>query len=99
MQVCVSRRSGCSATHLPFMTASALWTRSTTCPKADRHFTGNDQVAAGIIKRARYYQYEVPKQLAVLGYDNQSICEVTDPEITTIDIPVEELAQKPYVQW
>ncbi|MCY7752341.1 LacI family DNA-binding transcriptional regulator [Bacillus haynesii] len=57
-------------------------------------FTGNDQVAAGIIKRARYYQYEVPKQLAVLGYDNQSICEVTDPEITTIDIPVEELAQK-----
>ncbi|NWN79589.1 MAG: LacI family DNA-binding transcriptional regulator, partial [Bacillus sp. (in: Bacteria)] len=23
-----------------------------------------------------------------------SICEVTDPEITTIDIPVEELAQK-----
>ncbi|MDI3410656.1 substrate-binding domain-containing protein [Bacillus sonorensis] len=30
----------------------------------------------------------------MLGYDNQSICEVTDPEITTIDIPVEELAQK-----
>lgn len=57
-------------------------------------FTGNDQVAAGIIKRARYYQYEVPKQLAVLGYDNQSICEVTDPEITTIDIPVEEPGSK-----
>ncbi|RCK12956.1 LacI family DNA-binding transcriptional regulator [Bacillus licheniformis] len=30
-------------------------------------FTGNDQVAAGIIKRARYYQYEVPKQLAKYG--------------------------------
>ncbi|MDA7027421.1 LacI family DNA-binding transcriptional regulator [Bacillus sp. CLL-7-23] len=57
-------------------------------------FTGNDQVAAGIIKRASHYQYKIPQQLAVLGYDNQSICEVTNPEITTIDIPVEDLAKK-----
>lgn len=60
----------------------------------DAIFTGNDQVAAGLIKQAISYGYHIPKDLAVIGYDNQDICEVTAPTITTIDIPIVELGQQ-----
>ncbi|MGE6631953.1 LacI family DNA-binding transcriptional regulator [Bacillus sp. NPDC077027] len=60
----------------------------------DAIFTGNDQVAAGLIKRAIMCGYQIPQDLAVIGYDNQFICEVTQPTITTIDIPIVELGQQ-----
>lgn len=60
----------------------------------DAIFTGNDQVAAGLIKQAISYGYQIPEDLAVIGYDNQDICEVTAPTITTIDIPIVELGQR-----
>lgn len=51
----------------------------------DAIFTGNDQVAAGLIKQAISYGYQIPGDLAVIGYDNQDICEVTaqrSPQLT-----------------
>ncbi|WP_406596090.1 NTD biosynthesis operon transcriptional regulator NtdR [Bacillus subtilis] len=57
-------------------------------------FTGNDQVAAGIIKQAMKNGFKVPEDLAVIGFDNQLICQVVTPTITTIDIPVIELGQQ-----
>ncbi|MFS0655388.1 LacI family DNA-binding transcriptional regulator [Bacillus sp. 179-C3.3 HS] len=60
----------------------------------DAVFTGNDQVAAGLIKQAIALGYQIPQDLAVIGYDNQAICEVTAPTITTIDIPIVELGQQ-----
>ena len=38
--------------------------------------------------------YKIPECLAIVGYDNQSICQVTTPTITTIDIPIMELGQR-----
>ncbi|MGG4266082.1 LacI family DNA-binding transcriptional regulator [Peribacillus simplex] len=61
-------------------------------------FTGNDQVAAGIIKRATTLDYKIPEYLAIVGYDNQSICQVTTPTITTIDIPIMELGQRSVIE-
>ncbi|MGE7183941.1 LacI family DNA-binding transcriptional regulator [Peribacillus sp. NPDC006672] len=61
-------------------------------------FTGNDQVAAGIIKRATMLDYKIPEYLAIVGYDNQSICQVTTPTITTIDIPIMELGQRSAIE-
>ncbi|MBM7702220.1 LacI family DNA-binding transcriptional regulator [Metabacillus iocasae] len=57
-------------------------------------FTGSDQVAAGIIKEAISRNYHVPKDLAVIGFDNQLICQVTTPTITSIGIPIFELGRK-----
>ncbi|PEY27829.1 NTD biosynthesis operon regulator NtdR [Bacillus cereus] len=57
-------------------------------------FTGNDQVAAGVIKSATLKGYNIPTDLAVCGYDNQSICKVTTPTISTIDIPIVELSKR-----
>lgn len=57
-------------------------------------FTGNDQVAAGMIKAASNHDWVVPRDLAVIGYDNQSICQVTTPTITTISIPIMEVGME-----
>jgi DNA-binding LacI/PurR family transcriptional regulator len=61
-------------------------------------FTGNDQVAAGLIKRATISGFNVPKDLAVIGFDNQLICQVVTPTITSIDIPIIELGQKAFLK-
>jgi DNA-binding LacI/PurR family transcriptional regulator len=57
-------------------------------------FTGNDQVAAGMIKAAFNHGWIVPTDLAVIGYDDQSICQVTTPTITTISIPIMEVGME-----
>ncbi|PGV35906.1 NTD biosynthesis operon regulator NtdR [Bacillus anthracis] len=57
-------------------------------------FTGNDQVAAGVIKGATIKGYSIPTDLAVCGYDNQLICTVTTPTISTIDIPIVKLSKR-----
>ncbi|PPA69797.1 LacI family DNA-binding transcriptional regulator [Jeotgalibacillus proteolyticus] len=48
-------------------------------------FTGSDEVAAGIIKEAQAHSWQVPEDLAVVGFDDQPIAELLDPQITTIN--------------
>ncbi|OAN10120.1 LacI family DNA-binding transcriptional regulator [Exiguobacterium undae] len=50
---------------------------------------GNDYVAAGIIHQAKLLNVKVPEDLAVTGFDNQSISEAMG--ITTIDQPIHQL--------
>lgn len=61
-------------------------------------FTGNDQVAAGIIKGAIPLGYKTPENLAIIGYDNQLICQVTSPTITSIEIPIIELGHQTFLK-
>jgi LacI family repressor for deo operon, udp, cdd, tsx, nupC, and nupG len=48
-------------------------------------FSGSDEVAAGIIHEAKKHTWHVPKNLAVVGFDDQPIAELLDPQITTIN--------------
>ncbi|WP_306462116.1 LacI family DNA-binding transcriptional regulator [Jeotgalibacillus sp. S-D1] len=48
-------------------------------------FTGSDEVAAGVIKEAQHHLWKVPEHLAVVGFDDQPIAELLDPQITTIN--------------
>ena len=48
-------------------------------------FTGSDEVAAGVIKEAQRQSWRVPEDLAVIGFDDQPIAELLDPQITTIN--------------
>jgi len=57
-------------------------------------FTGSDEVAAGIISEATRHGYRVPEQLAVVGFDNQEVTELMQPNITTVHQPVEKMARK-----
>ncbi|MBD1380692.1 LacI family DNA-binding transcriptional regulator [Metabacillus arenae] len=57
-------------------------------------FTGSDEVAAGIISEAKKYRWNIPVDLAVIGFDNQAITEIVEPNITTVHQPVTEMAEK-----
>ncbi|WP_227394623.1 LacI family DNA-binding transcriptional regulator [Jeotgalibacillus aurantiacus] len=48
-------------------------------------FTGSDEVAAGVIKEAQTHGWKVPDDLAVIGFDDQPIASLLDPQITTIN--------------
>jgi len=57
-------------------------------------FTGSDQVAAGIIMEAKTCGLRVPEDMAVIGFDDQPIAEITVPPITTIMQPMQEIGKQ-----
>lgn len=57
-------------------------------------FTGSDEVAAGIITEAKKFGWNVPNDLAVIGFDNQPIASIIEPSLTTVDQPVDLIAEK-----
>lgn len=48
-------------------------------------FTGNDAIAFGAIKELKNYGLSVPEDVAVVGYDNSTFAQRSNPGITTID--------------
>jgi LacI family transcriptional regulator len=52
---------------------------------ADSVIAVADIIAAGLIEGLRAQGVQVPKDMAVTGYDNLPICEHTRPRITTVD--------------
>lgn len=57
-------------------------------------FAGGDELAAGFIHEAKQHQFRVPEDLAVVGFDNQPLAELTNPGITTIDQPIKLMGTK-----
>ncbi len=57
-------------------------------------FAGGDEVAAGIISEAKRNHWNVPEQLAIVGFDNQLLSEIIDPTITTVCQPIDKMANK-----
>lgn len=62
--------------------------------RPDAIFTGSDEIAAGFISEANRLGINVPQDVAVLGFDNQLIAELTTPAITTVHQPTEELGKQ-----
>jgi len=56
----------------------------------------SDQVAAGILTCCKANNIKVPKELALMGFDNQPIAKVMN--ITTLEIPLMELGRKLFRQ-
>ncbi|WP_027955566.1 LacI family DNA-binding transcriptional regulator [Halobacillus kuroshimensis] len=56
----------------------------------------SDQIAAGIVTCCEKEQISIPGQLAIIGFDNQPIAKFMD--ITTIEIPLEKIGQKLFLQ-
>ncbi|TLS38848.1 LacI family DNA-binding transcriptional regulator [Pseudalkalibacillus caeni] len=56
-------------------------------------FTSSDEVAAGIIKEAKDNNLTVPEDIAVIGFDDQAIAQIIEPEMTTIYQPSEEIGR------
>lgn len=51
----------------------------------DGIYTGNDYVSAGI-------QKVLEERIKLIGTDNQDICQITTPKLTSIEIPIKSMA-------
>lgn len=49
-------------------------------------FAANDIIAAGILKAARRLGLRVPQDVAVVGFDDSTVCTMLEPELTSVHI-------------
>jgi DNA-binding LacI/PurR family transcriptional regulator len=54
-------------------------------------FAASDAVALGVLNAAHRYGYAVPKELSVVGFDNQTASRYYWPPLTTVDQPLRQL--------
>lgn len=47
----------------------------------------SDTIAAAVVKAAAKYHLKIPEDLAVIGFDNTVISRLTEPSLTTINLP------------
>ncbi len=57
----------------------------------DAVFAGSDLMAAGALRVLREFGVGVPREVALIGFDNAPVCRHTQPELSTIAQPVEEM--------
>lgn len=69
---------------MAYVAASRLLTGE-TIPNA--FFGSADTIAASIIKAALHYHFKVPKDIAVVGFDNTNLSTLYTPTITTVEQP------------
>ncbi len=56
-------------------------------------FAGSDMQAVGVLRAARRLGLDVPRDLSVIGYDNLPVARWADPELTTINQPLGDMAR------
>lgn len=56
-------------------------------------FCTNDTIAVGAVKAALRLGLRVPQDVAVIGYDDSSVCTVIEPELTSINIKKSEMGR------
>jgi len=56
-------------------------------------FACNDQMAFGVIRRFKELGINCPQDISVIGFDDETLAEKSDPPLTTIHVPVYEIAQ------
>lgn len=57
-------------------------------------FCANDHMAVGVLKACRTLRISVPDDLSVVGFDDDYICNVSSPELTTVNRPLFELGEE-----
>jgi DNA-binding LacI/PurR family transcriptional regulator len=57
-------------------------------------FCANDHMAIGVLKACRTLRISVPDDLSVVGFDDNYICNVSSPELTTVNMPLFELGEE-----
>jgi DNA-binding LacI/PurR family transcriptional regulator len=57
-------------------------------------FASSDQIAFGVIKRLNKLGIRIPRDIAVIGYDNVPFSSVISPSLTTINQPIKNMSTK-----
>jgi len=61
--------------------------------KPEAVFAANDAMAVGFMEKARQHGFEIPKDVAVVGYDNLPICETHFPTISSVNTDYTRLGE------
>lgn len=62
-------------------------------PDVTAIFATNDNMAFGAIRRLKEMGLSCPRDISVIGYDDDKRCETFDPPLTSIRVPVYEIAK------
>lgn len=62
-------------------------------PDVDAVFVASDLMAAGALAVLRAARRRVPRDIALIGYDDSAVAAVTDPPLTTVVNPVAAMAR------
>lgn len=54
----------------------------------------NDVLAIGCIKYLKYNSYDIPDDIAVMGFDGIQLSYIYDPSISTVVIPIDEMGRE-----
>lgn len=61
--------------------------------KFDSVFATDDGMAVGAIKYAAAKNLSIPKELAIVGYNNSTLCICSEPELSSVDNKIEKVCQ------
>jgi LacI family transcriptional regulator len=61
-------------------------------PKVTALFCANDQMAMGAISYLGHHGIRVPQQWSVMGYDDSDVAAFLSPRLTSVRIPIAEMA-------
>ncbi len=64
----------------------------------DGIFSTNDGAAVGAIKYARSKGIRIPEDLAIIGFNDDPICEIIEPQLSSMTHPAAEMGQKALLQ-
>lgn len=56
-------------------------------------FASNDEMAAGIIDAANAANIAIPRQISLVGYDDNAVAKTTSPRLTTVRQPLEMMGE------
>ncbi len=62
-------------------------------PRPTAVFAGSDEMAVGAIKTIKKAGLKVPEDISVIGFDNNIIARVSEPELTTVGQPESEIGE------
>jgi LacI family transcriptional regulator len=73
--------------------AAAATTLLSSIPRPTAIFATNDRLAAGVVGAARERGLRIPEDLAIVGADDSYVTRVSVPPLTTVALPVHEMAR------
>ncbi|MGO8671701.1 MAG: LacI family DNA-binding transcriptional regulator [Capsulimonadaceae bacterium] len=61
--------------------------------RPDAIFAADDSIACGVLQACRAAGVRVPRDVAVIGFNDSVLCEATDPTLTSVAMPFEQIGQ------
>lgn len=62
-------------------------------PELDAVFAGNDRMAIGLMQGLYETGYHVSKDYALMGYDDSTIAQIVQPQLSSVRVPLFEMGQ------